>query len=360
MGEKLDIAAFPAEMRSTLDIFDDVKKDVEKLDDAHANTREEEYKKFERKIDKCLLPLIWLCYGIQQTDKTSIGTGTVERPTLVNLAAWCCISPGFILVIGSRYKTREHASRSLVFQSANAGFGVIASLILYGIRSVHNSRPDFQAWRYVSFFRGLLTILVGVGCLCLVLLGTPSEARWLSPEKRIANARFAHNNTGNDRAGIKERKWKHVGECLVDPCVILQDIPSCITPVMCFVLIGLATSRWKNLRMWLMMFSTVPAFVGFIIVAMLPNEPQNKWTKWVGYFMTVPCDTSPAPLAAPSASLEFLTLAAWRAVLALRNRRRDARLRTEGSQRTASRGVGSSGSRTTPTSRTTYFRYTTE
>lgn len=33
----------------------------------------------------------------------------------------CCISPGFILVVGSWYKTREHASRALVFQSANAG-----------------------------------------------------------------------------------------------------------------------------------------------------------------------------------------------------------------------------------------------
>ena len=65
----------------------------------------------------------------------------------------CCISPGFILVIGSWYTTREHASRSLVFQSANAGFGVIANLILYGIGSVQKSRPDFQAWRYMSYVR---------------------------------------------------------------------------------------------------------------------------------------------------------------------------------------------------------------
>lgn len=35
---------------------------------------EEEYKKLKRKMDKYLLPLMWLCYGIQQTDKTSLST----------------------------------------------------------------------------------------------------------------------------------------------------------------------------------------------------------------------------------------------------------------------------------------------
>ena len=64
--------------------------------------------------------------------------------------------------------------------------------------------------------------------------------------------------------------------------MILLDIPRSVTSVLYFVLIGLVTSRWKNLRMWFMMFSTVPAFVGFIIMSTLPNEPQNKWTKWGG------------------------------------------------------------------------------
>ena len=35
---------------------------------------EEQYKALKKKIDRYLLPLMWLCYGIQQTDKTSIGT----------------------------------------------------------------------------------------------------------------------------------------------------------------------------------------------------------------------------------------------------------------------------------------------
>ncbi|KAI1631112.1 MFS general substrate transporter [Biscogniauxia mediterranea] len=355
-----------------------------------AEFTEDQYKKLKRKADRYLLPLMWLCYGIQQTDKTSIGTqatfglrddtGLVgqqyswlttifyltylifEFPSniilqrylmgrtlscymicwgvivlcvgfaqnftqLVTLRALqgmfeCCISPGFILVIGSWYTTREHASRSLVFQSANAGFGVIANLILYGIGTVQYQRgPEFQAWRYMSYFLGGLTILTGF--TCLFLLGTPSEVRWLSAEERkIANTRIMSNNTGHDRTGIKKWKWKQARECLIDPCfwfaginaflssvpnggittfgsiitttfgfsnlqVILLDIPRNVFSVLFFVLIGLVTSRKKDLRLFFMMFSVVPPFVGFILMSMLSNEPQYKWTKWGGYFMTV-------------------------------------------------------------------------
>lgn len=36
------------------------------------------------------------------------------------------------------------------------------------------------------------------------------------------------------------------------------------------------------------MFSTLPPFCGFLMMALLPNEPAYKWVKWGGYFMTVP------------------------------------------------------------------------
>ncbi|KAK5681912.1 hypothetical protein LTS10_006446 [Elasticomyces elasticus] len=152
----------------------------------------EEYKKLLRKIDRYLLPLMWFCYGIQQTDKTSLGTQAIfglredtnlvgqqyswlttifyitymvgEFPSNFLLQRWnlglslsiymlcwaqnwdhlmairalqgffeCTISPGFLLVVGTWYRTDEHSSRALFWQSANAGFGIIASLVNYGI-----------------------------------------------------------------------------------------------------------------------------------------------------------------------------------------------------------------------------------
>jgi hypothetical protein len=48
---------------------------------------EAEYEKLLRKIDRYLLPSMWFCYGIQQTDKIAIGTqaifGLVEDTNLV-------------------------------------------------------------------------------------------------------------------------------------------------------------------------------------------------------------------------------------------------------------------------------------
>lgn len=70
--------------------------------------------------------------------------------------------------------------------------------------------------------------------------------------------------------------------------VILLDIPRSTFSVLYFVLVGVVTSKWNNLRTYFMMFSTVPPFVGFLLMAFLPNEPQYKWTKWGAYFMTVP------------------------------------------------------------------------
>ncbi|KAI8623157.1 MFS general substrate transporter [Xylariaceae sp. FL1651] len=444
---------------------------------------EEQYKKLKRKIDRYLLPLMWLCYGIQQSDKTSLGiqatfglredTGLVGQQypwltTIFYLAyivfefpsnfilqrywmgrtlscymiSWgivvlsvgfaqnfthlatlralqglfeCCISPGFILIIGSWYTTREHASRSLVFQSANAGFGIISNLILYGIgssQSLHG--PGFQPWRYMSYYLGSLTILTGT--TCLLLLGTPSEVRWLSPEeKKMAQTRIMTNNTGHDRTAVKTWKWKQVRECLVDPCfwfaginaflssvpngglttfnaiintgfgfsnlqVILLDIPRNVISVVYFIIIGIVCSKWKNLRMYFMMFSVIPPFIGFIILSLLPNEPQYKWTKWGGYVMTVtsvialflawtliPSNVAgrtkrtltssftfvgycvgnivgsqifnykDAPRYIPgtvgcavSFGIEFLVLVTWRLTLVLRNRRRDKQLREQG------------------------------
>ncbi|KAK6951236.1 hypothetical protein Daesc_007767 [Daldinia eschscholtzii] len=401
MAQNVEIFMLPVEETSPLELSSSSEKDPEKIkraeisekisvagdelqDDTAPKYTDEQYKKLKRKADRYLLPLMWLCYGIQQTDKTSIGTQATFGLGLFE----CCISPGFILVVGSWYTTREHSSRSLVFQSANAGFGIIANLILYGIGSLQYSRgPEFQAWRYMSYFLGGMTILTGF--LCLFLLGTPSEVRWLSPEERkIANARIMTNNTGHDRTGIKRWKWNQARECLIDPCtippiavlVILLDIPRNLTSVIWFVIIGVATSRKKNLRMYFMIFSVIPPVAGFIMMATLPNEPHYKWIKWAGYFVTVtsvvalflawtliPSNVAgrtkrtltssftfvgycvgnmvgsqiflakDAPRYIPGTAgcavcfgLEFIVLIAWRIVLVMRNWRREKWLRDQG------------------------------
>ncbi|KAI1384532.1 MFS general substrate transporter [Hypoxylon trugodes] len=347
-----------------------------------------EFKLLRRKVDRYLLPLMWLCHGLQSVDKACVGTqatfglredtGLVgqqyswlttvfyltymcfEFPSIVLLQRYsmgrvlslyiigwglvvlcigfsqnfthlitlralqgifeCCISPGFLLVVGTWYTTREHPSRALVFQTGYAGVSIITDSVIYGIGSVTDKNPDFQAWRYISFFLGGFTILAGL--LCLLFLGTPSEVHWLSTdEKKIAIARVMANNTGHDRTGMKDWKWGQARECLVDPTfwfaginafvgavpngalstfsailnttfgftnleVLLLNIPKCIFAVLYFLAVGVLVTKKKNLRMWVMMISTIPAIIGFILLAVLPNEPRYKWTKWGAVFMT--------------------------------------------------------------------------
>lgn len=180
---------------------------------------DKEYDHVKRKADRYLLPLMWLCHGLQSIDKSSVSTQAIfglredtglvgqqyswlvtifyltylcfELPTLILLQRYpmgrvlslyilcwgcvvlsigfaqnfvqlvtlralqglfeCCISPGFMLVVGNWYTTREHASRSLVFQSAYSGLGLFTDSVLYGIGTISYKHPGVEAWRYMSY-----------------------------------------------------------------------------------------------------------------------------------------------------------------------------------------------------------------
>ncbi|EKD18366.1 uncharacterized protein L3040_006759 [Drepanopeziza brunnea f. sp. 'multigermtubi'] len=350
----------------------------------------EQYKKLLRKVDKFLLPLMWCCYGIQQTDKTSLGTQALfglredtdlvgqqyqwlttifylsylcgEFPSNFLLQRWalgrclsiymlcwgivvisiaaaqnwihlmvlramqgffeCTISPGFILVIGTWYKRDEHSSRSLFFQSANAGFGIIADLVMYGIGTHAERYPgSIAAWRCISLFLGASTIVAAL--TCFVILGSPKEVRWLSKEeKRMAAARILSNKAGRDVTG-KEWNWAQVTEAFMDPVlwfstfnaflssvpnggittfgsllyksfgftqlqVLLVGIPRSVMSLILFVIVGFYTRQVANRRMWIMAAATIPPFVGLLALSLLPQDPSLKWTKWGLFLMTVP------------------------------------------------------------------------
>ncbi|RYP90058.1 hypothetical protein DL770_003838 [Monosporascus sp. CRB-9-2] len=176
-------------------------------------------------------------------------------------------------------KTREYASRSLVFQSANAGFGAIARLTLCGIGSAQNPRPDFQAWRYMAFApRG------GNENTCGIASGDPCF--WF--------------------AGIN---------------AFLSSVPN--GGITTFVTIISADARFMAGRTKRRLTSSF-TFVGYSVGNMVGSRIFK-------------------------AKDAFLALVAWRAVLALRNRRRDSRLcvevLTEEDRVARSRELGS---RTTP------------
>lgn len=127
----------------------------------------------------------------------------------------CTISPGFVLVVGSWYRRDEHSSRSLFWQSANAGFNIIASLVMYGIGSYAETNGGLAPWRAISMFLGSCTVVLAL--ICFVLLGSPAEVIWMNKdEKRMAAARIVRNKAGRDVTG-KKWVWPQVAEAFKDP-----------------------------------------------------------------------------------------------------------------------------------------------
>jgi MFS family permease len=53
-----------------------------------------------------------------------------------------------------------------------------------------------------------------------------------------------------------------------------------------FALVGYYTRRVPNRRMYIMAAVCVPALIGFLGMALLPNTPALKWTKWGMWMLT--------------------------------------------------------------------------
>jgi ACS family allantoate permease-like MFS transporter len=73
---------------------------------------DEDYKKLLRKIDRFLLPLMWFCYGVQQTDKTSLGTqaifGMIKDTNLVGQQYSWLTTIFYLTYLIGEYETKEY------------------------------------------------------------------------------------------------------------------------------------------------------------------------------------------------------------------------------------------------------------
>lgn len=125
-------------------------------------------------------------------------------------------------IIARWYTKREHSSRSLVFQSANAGWGIIVNLVFYGIAKHSAAHPGgFAAWRGIEVFLGAQTLVASV--IAWFLLGTPSEVRWLDHKQKVtATARVMVNHAGTDLTGTGGWSWSQTREAFLDPVLYFQ------------------------------------------------------------------------------------------------------------------------------------------
>lgn len=205
-----------------------------------------------------------------------------------------CINPAFIIISSQWWKREEQPMRITWWYLGNSIGQVCGGLLGYGIAHINNSQVPNWSWFFIIF--GAITIFYGA-FLVFYLPDSPMNARWLTEKERAqAIERVRENRTGVDS---NVWKWSQFRECLTDiPCwllvaaTFLDDIPAggvasfgsivvkgfgfstlystlllCplgVIQAICLIFGGYMTSRFKNIRTWLI--------IGMFFVLHMPDS----------------------------------------------------------------------------------------
>ncbi|KAG9206280.1 hypothetical protein G6514_005005 [Epicoccum nigrum] len=209
----------------------------------------EEEKKLVRRLDRKLISLLVITYGLQYYDKAMLSQAAlfglrddlkltggnrysfsssifylgfivgsypailmsqrwpIERVAAGIVAVWgfyaqrfflgfleSGVSPMFMLIVGGWYKKREQALRMGVWYSATGYVSMISPLINYGLG--HISGGGLNSWQYMYLVAGSITVLWALVIL-FFMPPDPIRARGFSDRERyIAVARMKENNSG--------------------------------------------------------------------------------------------------------------------------------------------------------------------
>lgn len=74
--------------------------------------------------------------------------------------------------------------------------------------------------------------------------------------------------------------------------VILYGLPSNVFSVLWFTVVGLMVSRYQNLRLYFMVFSSLCPLAGFLGLVILPSDDKYRWTKWGAFVSVFPTPSS--------------------------------------------------------------------
>ncbi|WRT65967.1 uncharacterized protein IL334_002918 [Kwoniella shivajii] len=189
-----------------------------------------------------------------------------------------CISPGFLMIVASWYRSNEMSSRCMIFLSMNGFFAIFVGIVTYGIGTATKNGGGFAAWRAINLFLGGMTAVWGV--IMFFFIGTPEEVRWLTPEqKKQAAARIVSNQ--NSGGGQSEWKWSQ-SFGFTSLQVILLNMPGGAVGGSFNLITGWLSQRYRNTRTYYMAFSMIAGTAGLLVAALLPQEHAYRWKKWGG------------------------------------------------------------------------------
>ncbi|KAA8645314.1 uncharacterized protein ATNIH1004_006733 [Aspergillus tanneri] len=271
----------------------------------------EEEKILVRKIDRHLMPLLIISYGLQYLDMAGNYAGLMALRTLLGVFE-SAISPGFSLITGMWYTPREHMSRHSFWFAGNALASIVGSMIAYGIL---HSTGGLAQWKMLFLIFGLITIAWSA-VLWFYLPDSPSNARFLTPTER----EFASLRPKKFQRTTQTKKWdrSQFVEAWLDPktwwfllfsfiiCVpnggttsfnsiiinsfgydkfqtILMGLPASAFQLTTVVLAAFFTTLFRKSRLLMVIAIFLIAIAGVLMIKLVPEE--KKLSRLAGYWL---------------------------------------------------------------------------
>lgn len=93
------------------------------------------------------------------------------------------VAPTFVVLVARWYRREEQPIRQIAWFCGTPLFAIFGGLIGYAVGNIHN--PNVASWRVMFLIFGFVTFVWGI-ILFFFFPIDPSEARFLTPEERIA------------------------------------------------------------------------------------------------------------------------------------------------------------------------------
>ncbi|KAF2139490.1 uncharacterized protein K452DRAFT_320163 [Aplosporella prunicola CBS 121167] len=203
--------------------------------------------------------------------------------------------PACLLLMQMWYKTEEQTARTVIWATAGPILAAVSLSINY---SQKNSAST--AWTSIE---GTMLLLLAFGTF--FLLGTPEQVSWLSRQQaKQVSARVEANMTKSSSRLSRKRHhwpWAQVRTSFLDPQIyfffmvsLLDALPNgkvaaylevlqtesdalrILPSLGWFLIVGVVTTMWQNLRFAFMALSVVLALVGRIVLTLRPGHTTEK------------------------------------------------------------------------------------
>ncbi|KAJ7643659.1 major facilitator superfamily domain-containing protein [Roridomyces roridus] len=128
--------------------------------------------------------------------------------------------PGAIYLLSRWYTKRELALRSAILYIGQLLSNAFGALLAAGILANMEGKRGIQAWRWLFFIEGSITIVIGFFSMW-ALPDYPHNTRWIAGhERRLAQARLAEDMGEADRDNEKDTPLEGFKLAIRDPLVL--------------------------------------------------------------------------------------------------------------------------------------------